>query len=225
LVDRRTEAKLLRDFELADSLREELIASGIDLVDRERTWSSHDGRVHGFQQRISERIFDPSAPPRQPRAAAAAGGGWGREAVACTLTAEQAQALVDVRTRARRARNFELADSVKDDLRSSGIELLDKENTWRAFDGSISGVQAQDYIVRETRKRQYSVKEDFGPSVACSITAREAQELVDKRVQARKRRDFDLADSLRAQLVSRGIELLDKEFRWEAFDRSIGGSQ
>ena len=64
--------------------------------------------------------------------------------IPCTLSYEEAQEIVDARTAARRNRDFELADQIRDELTSKGIEVVDKENVWRTFDRSLTGYQSDD---------------------------------------------------------------------------------
>ena len=63
----------------------------------------------------------------------------------CSLSQEEAQRLVDSRTLARRNRDFSLADDIRTELTLGGVELFDRDNSWRSFDSSISGKQSQDF--------------------------------------------------------------------------------
>ena len=60
--------------------------------------------------------------------------------VKCALSEEEIQEKVETRTSARRNRDFRLADTIKAELMSSGVELLDEDNEWRSFDGKLSGI-------------------------------------------------------------------------------------
>ena len=219
MVDRRTHARLARDFETADMIKSELVENGIDVVDRENTWSAYDGRISGFQTKIKERLNDFTNFNDKD------GETVEKRVVECKLSHDQVQSMVDVRTRARRNRNFELSDQIESDLKRSGITVNNKENTWKAMDGSISGLQSNDYKLREQEEKTYIIKEDVGVSTPCSISAEEAQNLIEQRTSARRNRDFDLADVIRADLATRGIEVFDKDNRWSAFDKSISGKQ
>ena len=133
-------------------------------------------------------------------------------------------------THPRRKKNYELADSIEDDLNSAGIHLdskmhfsaltphpapfthayththlplfscfssqvnnitlhIDRENSWRAYDGSISGFQSSDSI---RHAGQPSEDRRLRP---CTLTQTEAQALVEERAVARSSRDFSLAGS------------------------------
>jgi hypothetical protein len=47
--------------------------------------------------------------------------------------------LVEKRTVARRARNFALADEIREQLASNCVELVDELNTWQTSDGRWEG--------------------------------------------------------------------------------------
>lgn len=208
LIDKRTECRRNMDYETADAIKAELKASGIDVVDRQNTWSALDGSISGFQQslRASSQTRDDAAfekrrqeNPDPPK-----------------LNADQVQKLVDIRTKARRNRNYDLADSIEEDLHKAGIFLNSRANTWKAYDGSIEGFQSTDYNVDKPLEEMRNIP--------CTLNEDEAQELVDQRAEARSRRDFDMADEIKQQLIQSGIGLFDNENRWVAFDRSISGA-
>ena len=46
-----------------------------------------------------------------------------------------------------RNRDFRVADEIKAKLIKNGIQLFDKENTWRSSDGSMEGYQSVDFRI------------------------------------------------------------------------------
>lgn len=77
-------------------------------------------------------------------------------AIPTTLTQKQIEELVYRRTVERRARNWAEADAIRDELAEKGVELFDKANEWRTFDGEMRGIQSQDfdsYNVQKDRER------------------------------------------------------------------------
>ena len=86
------------------------------------------------------------------------GGGGGsdyrNEPIPCTLSVDEIQTLIDERTVARRRRNFEIADEIRDELASKGVEVVDKENIWRTFDRSLSGMQSDGYGSGDGRRQR-----------------------------------------------------------------------
>lgn len=125
LLRSRADARTDRDFDKADSIRAELEGTyGVKLYDRDGRWQDSEGRV-GFYQELHKA---PSV----------------KVVSSTSLTREQIQVLVDNRTKARRARNFQLADELRDELAESGVELFDKMNSWTSVDGKWEGLQSTD---------------------------------------------------------------------------------
>ena len=63
----------------------------------------------------------------------------------CNLSFDQVQELVIKRTHARRDRNYGEADRIRTLLTFEGIELVDRDNTWRSYDGKLQGLQSNDF--------------------------------------------------------------------------------
>ena len=80
-------------------------------------------------------------------------------------------------------------DEIKERLLNSGVGVFDSENRWAAFDRTISGT--------------------FEPIemavIECTISEEEVLELVAERIGARRQRNFERADQIRAQLADRLI--------------------
>ena len=76
-------------------------------------------------------------------------------AVPTTLSKQEIEKLVYQRTVERRARNWAEADAIRDELAEKGVELFDKANEWRTFDGEMRGIQSQDFesYVQKDRER------------------------------------------------------------------------
>lgn len=103
--------------------------------------------------------------------------------------------LVAARESARQARRFDEADQVREQLRSMGVELYDKDKSWRSKDGR--------------RGSMFTA----GP-VECVLSDHEIEARVQQREEARKSKDWDMADRLREDLRSNGVELNDREMTW-----------
>ena len=124
LLRARGDARAARDFDKADDIREQLLSQfEVSLYDRDGRWQGRDGST-GFYPALIK-----VAKPMQ---------------VATTMSKAELQALVDQRTQARRARNFALADEIRDKLGDCGVELFDAMNTWQTVDGKHEGVQSTD---------------------------------------------------------------------------------
>ena len=62
-------------------------------------------------------------------------------------------------------------------------------------------------------------------SIPCTLTIDEVQTMIKDRTAARRVRDFRTADAIKNDLLQGGIQLFDRENKWEAYDGSIGGMQ
>ena len=60
--------------------------------------------------------------------------------------------MVVKRTAARRTRQFQVADDIRDELARVGVELFDKVNEWRTYDGQMRGIQSEDFEKYEVKK-------------------------------------------------------------------------
>jgi len=126
LLRARAMARKDKDYDLADKIRNELETMfRVSLFDRDGRWQDKEGRV-GYYQQLSK------APTVSPVASAV------------SLSKKDVQELVDGRTKARRMRNFQLADEIRQKLADAGIELYDKLNSWQSLDGRMEGKQSED---------------------------------------------------------------------------------
>lgn len=173
LVAQRETYRQARRFQESDSIREELRGMGIELYDKEKEWRSRDGRRGA--------LF--TAGP-----------------LACLMPEEHIQARIFQREEARKNKDWHLADAIRDELRNSGVELDDRESSWRTSNGkqgSFSGVK---------------------PEVSQSIGIPAITKLVAERERLRAASDFEAADELRRQLAQMGVELFDNERSWKTAD-------
>lgn len=119
LLRARLKARGERDFNKADEIREQLESQlHVKLYDRDGRWEDSAGRSGMY-----------AALNKAPKAATGT----------TKLTREEIQELVEKRTVARRARNFALADEIREQLASNCVELVDELNTWQTSDGRWEG--------------------------------------------------------------------------------------
>jgi len=111
--------------------------------------------------------------------------------------------LVSQRETYRQARRFAESDSIREELKSMGVELFDKEKEWRASDGR--------------RGTLFTA----GPG-ECALTEMEIQERIRDREDARKAKDWVRGDSIRDELRAQGVELDDKEACWRTSNGRSG---
>eukprot|EP01036_Dinobryon_divergens_P031612 gene31611-41045_t len=115
----------------ADKIREQLLEEyDVEIFDRNGIWQTRDKSISrplkGFSASYADKVQ-----PAKP--------------IKCILSAAEIQKLVEQRTRHRRARKFDLADQIRDQLAEGGVEVMDKSNEWRSFDGTLGGLQSEDF--------------------------------------------------------------------------------
>ena len=128
----------------------------------------------------------------------------GDGAVANAITDEEITATLAAREAARKAKDFETADHHREALRQRGIEVFDKEKEWRSSDGRRRGL-----ILAE------------GVPI-CTLNDDEIAEMVAKREEARRAKNFETADRLREDLRKLGVEVFDREKYWRASNGKRG---
>lgn len=104
--------------------------------------------------------------------------------------------LVSEREGLRQQRRFPESDDIREQLRSMGVELFDKEKEWRCRDG----------------RRGYLFT--AGSSV-CHLGDTDILNQISQREEARRSKDFGTADMIRDELRKNGVELNDKDRTWQ----------
>ena len=122
LLQLREQARAQRNFAVADRIRDQLRSRSIALDDALSTWSSPDGRGGKYPPGTTAL----AGPP---------------------LSAEEISALVAQREQARRNRDYAAADALRTRLRTSGVDILDREKLWRAADGRTGAITDAPYAV------------------------------------------------------------------------------
>lgn len=107
----REAARKRKDWTVADVIKNELQGKGIAVLDKEALWKARDGRQGSF-----------------------ATVGWDLSS-SHSLSDSQIQQWCDRRDQARKAKDFETSDKIKNDLRDKGIEVWDKSGVWKCNDG------------------------------------------------------------------------------------------
>jgi len=116
---------------------------------------------------------------------------------------EEILSLVAKRESARQARRFAESDAIREELRSMGVELYDKEKLWRTRDGR--------------RGTLFTA----GAS-ECSLSDAEIQEYILEREDARSAKDWARSDNLRETMRQLGVELIDKDSLWRTSSGRCG---
>lgn len=175
LVSQRESLRQQRRFAESDAIREELRSMGVELYDKEKEWRARDGR--------RGTLF--TAGPSE-----------------CPLSDSEIQDRIREREDARKSKDWDRADTLRDELRRLGVELDDKESVWRTNSGRVGSYT--------------------GAPVQRRLTGMQIRKLVAERERHRAAQDFEAADELRRQLSSNGIELFDNERIWRSSDGQQG---
>jgi len=108
------------------------------------------------------------------------------------------EALLARRVEAKKARDFETADALQEEITALGVYLNDNEHWWRV--GKTRKASADDY------KLEGTLPEGFDAAPVEALLAR--------RVDAKKARDFETADALQKEVLALGVYLNDDARSW-----------
>ena len=145
---------------------------------------------------------------------AAGGSAWSQHPAAaaispnCKLTAEDIDGLIKKRNKARRARDFALADKILSDLKSNNVILDDKKKLWRA-DGEFFGDDTSSQAYRKApNSKPISEKDE---AYVC--------EKLEERAAAKQRKDYDVADDILDELrFLMNVAVDDEKMTWRVTD-------
>jgi cysteinyl-tRNA synthetase len=135
LVIEREQARLSKDFASADAIRDRLTAMGVTLFDKTNQWKSNDGRsgrIPTFTE-IESGVGGENLAPGD-------NGGMGPINDSDDAMTAHIKGLVMQREQARAGKDFDRSDQLREELRSLGVEIFDKEKLWRAKTGQCGVV-------------------------------------------------------------------------------------
>jgi len=197
LVAEREQARAANDWTRADELREELRGMGVTLYDKNANWRASDGTsgkipkwsdilaAQSTMAEVKENVVKDEVP--QPTEE--------------DETRRQINQLVQAREQARSKRDWDEADRLRQHLDQMGVELFDKEKTWKTKSGAVGIIVG--YLAN-------------GPSDV------EVNTLVLQREKARQNSDYETADMIRAELKRHGVDISDQEKVWRCTDGRFG---
>lgn len=175
-VAQREMFRQTRKFAESDAVRQELRDAGVELYDKEREWRSKDGR---------RGVLFTAGPDESP------------------LGDADIQERIREREEARRQKDWDKANVIRDELRSLGVELSDKEGMWRTIGGR-------------------------GNTYAATVTTKQVlhgsviSKLIAERERFRAGQDYVAADEVRVKLSEHGVEILDSHRIWKCTDGRQG---
>jgi len=140
-----------------------------------------------------------------------------------TGSLEEIVKLMVMRERARSAKDWSLADSIRLRLSEMGVTLFDKTSTWRSNDGRSGRIPSWSELeAGETPESIIAAQATKMQSAGGHPEAHRIKALVQQREQARSAKDFARCDEIREELRAMGVEVFDKEKMWRAKNGASG---
>lgn len=126
---------------------------------------------------------------------------------------EYVQRKVDERMRAKRTRNYDLSDAIRDELFADwDVTIHDKINEW-----SVGGEFGRGQSWTHVEPFKYTPRE--GDTTLSQEDMRTINSLIDRRVKARRDRNFNQSDGIKAHLSKTyGISIDDQAREWSIAD-------
>eukprot|EP00526_Cylindrotheca_closterium_P007694 CAMPEP_0113638218 /NCGR_PEP_ID=MMETSP0017_2-20120614/20011_1 /TAXON_ID=2856 /ORGANISM="Cylindrotheca closterium" /LENGTH=668 /DNA_ID=CAMNT_0000549295 /DNA_START=47 /DNA_END=2053 /DNA_ORIENTATION=- /assembly_acc=CAM_ASM_000147 len=184
MIDDRSKAKVKRQYQEADDIRDTLLNEyDVTINDRLAEWSV--GGDFGEMERSNKnRGFEKA--PGSP----------------VTENDDEIQQMLDDRDAARKDRDFDTADSLRDELKDMGVYIDDRKRQWSMGRGSAGGNESDSY----TRRGAGSLTDD---------QVEEITRLLTKRFACKKDRKFKSADQIRDQLRDTyNVQIDDRNKEW-----------
>ncbi|KAJ1451114.1 hypothetical protein M885DRAFT_621052 [Pelagophyceae sp. CCMP2097] len=196
LLKQRSHAKLNRDFESADAIRQQLLDSfDVVLNDRQFTWRVGAQGVH-------------------------AGHDYARDADDSVVLSEETLAAVDAllsqRLACKKKRDFAAADDIQADLTAMNVRVDDRRRIWCSADADAARAPRKAWDASASNARTFAYS---GPDVLDAAFVAQVQGLLEARGRAKAAKDYATADALRAQLGELNINVRDKERTWAVAGR------
>lgn len=200
LVADRERCRSQHDYDSADEIRRQLVGLGVEIFDNERTWRSADGQsgliVTGGHQGT---VF---------------------------LSNQEIYQRVCQREEARQRKDFVHADSIRDDLRQQGVELLDQHKVWSTSDGRQGNFNSPLVTHYGNPSTAHAAPRALAPAAMAasgmSFSTASIIALVHGRERMREQHNWEAADAIRHDLKSHGVEVWDKDKAWRCNDGRSG---
>lgn len=193
LIAERAELRSAREFDEADTVREKLRAMHVFVSDRDRWWRVDTAAIERAKRQRPDELPD--------------GHDYSRvDDDAVALDDEQVSTinrLISLRLTAKLDRQFDRADELLEELRELGVQVNDGRKAWRADGG---GFEPRPY------RRVGGVHGD----------EQRVADLVQQRADARKVRNYAIADEIAISLSNLGVSVDDIHRTWEVTG-SAGG--
>jgi len=213
LVTERTKFKMMRQYDKADAVREGLRTKfNVMIDDRLKQWSvgGDFGEEHNAQRELADKF---------------ANRGYIKSTSSLSLEdpeeEEYIQFHVDARVQAKKDRNFETADKIRLDLAQRfDVMINDKMKLW-SIGGQFEELGGKMGKPRGVYTRRGALG-DLSPEDEEAVS-----KMITDRYHAKKQKNFDAADEIRDELLSKYSVRIDdrsNEWRVDTEDYAMAGS-
>jgi cysteinyl-tRNA synthetase len=214
MIAERLQAKLNRNFDVADRLQYELVEAGVFVHDAMKQWRADgipfgDFEGRGGKPGMTKGSWSDRNRPYQKS----------DYSVDIEGAEDQIAELVEARSKCKASRDYMGADRIRDDLRDDfDVHIDDRLREWSVGGNFGDQHNAQRAISQSMKTRGY-VKLESSPDLSSPADEEYVQTKIDERQEAKKMRDYDTADSIRDELLADfDITINDKLRKW-----SVGG--
>ena len=243
LIEQRSDFRRQRDFNAADEIREQLRNElGVEVYDREQQWSVGEGGDwtgeyggnSGGRYNSRDDGYGGGGGGGMRRGGGGGGGAYYEREAGDTAPIDVARVeeLLAQRSELRRARDFQGADEIRDELRGMDVTVKDQDGIWFVGRGARGGRDDgdgysrggdsswEDRPVRDFGPRGHDYEREGGEAEAGGEPALSEEqvtlidELIARRLAARLTRQFDVADTTKAELGRLGVYMDDKRRTW-----------
>mmetsp|Transcript_44952 Transcript_44952/g.66140 ORF Transcript_44952/g.66140 Transcript_44952/m.66140 type:complete len:685 (-) Transcript_44952:38-2092(-) len=230
LLGERLQARKTGDFETADAIRDQLASDySVEIFDKDKIWftgSRGGGRGRGRGGGRREGRGGGRGGGRRNRDFGPNGHDYSQASDAgptpASVNESDIHALIARRLQAKLSRDFRTADRIQNDLMDLGVYVHDKMKEWRAdgvpFDGADFGNAGRGgkRERRGDRNRPYE-KSEYSED---SSEENYISQMVQERSQAKRNREYDVADDIRDELKDSYNVFIDDRIR----EWSVGGN-
>uniref|UniRef100_A0A7S0PYQ2 Cysteinyl-tRNA ligase anticodon binding domain-containing protein n=1 Tax=Coccolithus braarudii TaxID=221442 RepID=A0A7S0PYQ2_9EUKA len=230
LLAQRAEARASKDWQTADNIKEDLRNRGVQVHEERGAWGgtfrTRDGRCGSFSTDSA-----------------------GALTMDVSLGTEVIISELERRHTARKDRDWNTADNIKNYLKANGVLVLDKEGIWKTNDGREglfgdaalanpsmltapqSGIPPTMLLPVSHTITGIGGLQSMGQFASIGQTvapiggrAAEINRVLAVREQARKQKDWTTADSIKSQLRADGVDVDDRKGEWTTADGYSGRS-
>ena len=237
LLNERLAARMRRDFDAADAIRDQLLNQhSVGVFDKDKTWRTGcSSSGSGMQRRGGEReqrVSRQSGGGRQQRSPKQFFGPNGHDYEQSTdagpnqshLDESRIHELLAGRLQAKLSRDFSVADDIQSQLLSAGVFVHDGMKEWRADGvpfGDVSkadGRPGRTTGSRSDRNQPYQ-RSQYSQDLSAGISGSLIDKILQERLRFKQERDYDKADAIIEGLKTKYSVFVDDRLR----EWSVGG--